>query len=557
MIWLAKKNNLLFPIICVGLIFLMSCAQIVMPSGGEKDKTPPAALSYSPDSASLNFNSKIIEITFDEYIALSGVDQQLVVSPPLEKKPKVSVKGKSLLIELDKDELLKENTTYTFNFGNALKDVNEGNVKENFKYLFSTGDFIDSLSVKGNVLNAFNHQKEKGILVMLYSDFEDSIVYKSQPHYFSKTNENGDFQIDNIHNDNYKIIALKDENMNYLYETGKEKIAFLADSIDVSNSPLIELEMFQEPEEKLFIKKRVYNSFGKMLVVFNKPVEGVKVKSLKHEFDNNGTIVELSKSNDSLTYWFVECKKDSLIIELSKDTIVIDTLELELKSKEEFLKDKKNPLELKLDGSPNGNQKFDLDKNVVLFFTNPIDSINPKAKLELLIDSVAHTSTPVSFTKGSNSQNVMLGPLDLQEQKNYQLFIPPNTFTDIFGLSNDSIFIDFKTQEKSYYGTLALNINFVDSTFSKCDSCNYIIQLLTKNENIVRESAFKPSENILFEYLHPQKYILKIIVDENKNGKWDTGNYLKRQQAEKVIYYNEEVNIRSNWDLEVNWQISK
>lgn len=566
------------------LLFLASCAQIVMPGGGLKDAVPPAALSYSPDSASVNFNAQLVEIVFDEYLVLSGLDKQLVISPPMKQRPDIYVKEKTLYIDFTEADSLKPNTTYAFSFGNALKDLNEGNVKEDFRYLFSTGTFIDSLTVKGEIKNAFDHKTEKGVLISLYSDISDSVVFKLLPDYFAKTREDGTFQINNIREGKYKVVALKDENSNYLYDSGKERVGFLTDTIDATTYPTIEMDLFQEPVQKLYIKKRVHNSYGKILFVLNKPTDSIRVTPLNHTFKNEDVILNFSKHKDSLTYWFKETEKDSLILQVNNGSIILDTLEFKLITKEKSLKDKKNPLALKLLSSPNGNQRFDLKSELKLVFNNPIDSIDREFKIELLEDSVQYSSKePLLFKSSSDKKNKiqishwingdtiedlenpgvmyfgyeLVPTLKLKANTSYHLFIPPGTFTDIFGLKNDSITIDFKTRKEKYYGTVALTINLSDSSKVTNDSVNYIIQLLDSKEKVIREEAFKMGEALKFNYLHPQKYLLKIIVDENINGQWDTGNYLEGKQPEKVIYYTEPITIRSNWDLDIEWNYSE
>ncbi len=563
---------------CVCLMFFASCAQVVAPGGGKKDTTPPQVLKYIPDSASLNFSVKSIEILFDEYIQLKDLNSQLIISPPLEKDPDIKVKNKSLIINFDEKEILKPNTTYCFSFGNALQDINEGNPKENFNYIFSTGNYIDSLIVKGKVENAFDHKTEKGILVMLYSDFSDSVIYKKKPDHFAKTKEDGTFQINNIRDGKYKILALKDANANYKYDEETESIGFVDTIIDASSKQNILIELFQEPEKKLFIKKHFQNSFGKIVFVFNKTVDSISVKPINHTFIENEVILDYSTNKDTLTYWFKNIDKDSLILQVSNGSKILDTIEFKMIKKEDALKNKKNPLRLYLLSSPNGNENFDLNSELKFVFNNPIDSIKNTENIQLKEDTLLYknslgltfnkykTSTvnfgylDTAFTEGPNIPGVFAPYFTspkLKENTKYHLFIPPGTFTDIFGLKNDTIKIDFKTREEKYYGTVKLKVNLPAGKDSTREiKYDYILQLLNEKENIVRENIIKKGETINYNYLYPQKYKLKIIVDTNSNGKWDSGNLLQKQQPEKVIYYTEPINIRSNWDLDLQWKVS-
>lgn len=561
------------------MLFLASCAQVVSPGGGAKDTTPPKVVQYIPDSASLNFKARSITLFFDEYIQLQDLNNQLIVSPPLNKTPDIKVKNKTVIIDLDKDEVLKPNTTYCFSFGNAIQDNNEGNPKENFKYIFSTGSFIDSLVVRGKVENAFNHKTEKGILVMLYSDYSDSVIYNELPDYFAKTKEDGSFQINNIRTGKYKAYALKDANVNYKYDGESESIGFVDTLIDASANQNIQIALFQEPAKKLFLKKYVQNSYGKIVFIFNKPADSIRVKPINHTFNENDVILDYSTNRDSLTYWIKNYDKDSLILQVNNGSIVLDTLEFKMIKKEDALKSNRNPLRLSLVSSPSGNQGFDLNKELKFVFNHPIakwdnqtilfkeDTLNWKEKsrslsystegqtISLLIkDSTLLIENP---NNGKIIKAIAVGIIsNFKPNTNYHLFIPPGTFTDIFGLTNDTLRIDFKTREEKYYGTVKLKVNFQSDSTGKTKH-NYIVQLLDEKENIVREDLTKKGETIHYEYLYPQKYKLKIIVNENSNDKWDTGNLLEKQQPEKVIYYSELITIRSNWDMDLEWKVTE
>lgn len=555
------------------LLLLSSCAQIVSPGGGAKDIFPPKVVKYLPDSAKLHFNSKLIIINFDEFIQLVDLNGQLIISPPMEKEPEISVKNKTLTIALDKKDTLKSNRTYCISFGNAIHDLNESNPIDNFRYIFSTGDFIDSLSIKGKVQNAFDQKSEKGILVLLYSDFNDSVVYKKLPEYFARTKDDGTFQINNIRKGKYKIVALKDVSGNYKYDGESESIGFLDTLIDPSQKEDILINLFQEPAKKLFLKKYLYESFGKILLVFNKGDENITAEPLNYTFKENDVLPEYSKNKDTINYWFTNIDKDSLVLRVKNGDRILDTVSLKIISKEAALKLKRNPLKLSLLKSPNGNQSFDLNSELHLFFSQPISTINIKKPVLLKEDSVLIKNyLQLSFYKPLNAkgQDIAIGFSDsvgrvksnldkeksdthikLKEKKNYHLFIPPGTFTDIFGLTNDTIKIDFKTREEKFYGSLKLKME-VPETKGK-----YIVQLLDDKEYVVRESTIQKPETLTFDYLYPQNYKLKIINDENGNGKWDSGNYLLKQQPEKVIYYKEPITIRSNWDLDLEWNTTK
>ncbi|MGQ0827120.1 MAG: Ig-like domain-containing domain [Bacteroidota bacterium] len=552
---------------------IISCAQVVAPGGGPVDRTPPKVVKYIPDSAQLNFNTRAIIINFDEYVQLRDLNSQLIISPPLEYTPDITVKGKTLFVELDKKEVLKPNTTYAINFGNALQDYNENNPKENFKYLFSTGIYIDSLSVRGKVRNAFDQNTEKGIIVMLYNDQSDSIVYKKQPDYFAKTAADGTFEITNIKAGNYKIAALKDANSNYKYDGESENIGFINSLVDVSKKQNILIDIFQEPTKKVYLKKYIHDSYGKISFIFNQGSDSIKVIPLNTSIPTDQLLLDFSKNKDTFNYWVKKFEKDSLVLQVKNGNKILDTVELEMIKKEEALKSRKNPLKLKLINSPNGNQGFDLNSELKLIFNNPIASVAKTSPIQLKADSILQAedkpdyffyssivkiqywkdttiyediNNPGVFIASPNAENPKF-----KENTKYHLLIPPGTFTEIFGLTNDSIKIDFKTREEKYYGSVILKVNISET------KGNYIIQLFDEKENVVRENNIKRPETLIYEYLYPLKYKLKLIYDENNNGKWDSGNYLQKKQPEKVIYYKELINIRSNWDLDLEWKVSE
>jgi uncharacterized protein (DUF2141 family) len=580
-----------FIIFLFAFLLIASCAQIVAPSGGSRDNSPPKVVKYSPDSAQLNFNSKIVELTFNEYIVLKDLNSQLIISPPLDKTPDIKTKNKTLTIDLSK-ATLKPNTTYSINFGNSLQDINENNPNENFKYIFSTGSYIDSLMVKGKVQTAFDHKSEKGILVMLYEDQNDSVIYKKEPDYFAKTKEDGSFQIFNIKPGKYKIAALKDANANYKYDVETENIAFANGSIDPSEKQNILLDLFQEAPKKIILKKYFTNSYGKITLVFNQGSDSLRVLNLSNDRKGVQEFSELSKQKDTLIYWIKNYEKDSLKLQVSNGNKIIDTVEFKMIKLEDALKSKKNPFKLRLVNNWSGNQNYDLNSKMKLVFNNPINNIktdsiiNFKEDTILYKDHLAYSYTPgssiikiISLTMSKpeeipgNPGTYMSAPITnflLKENTKYHLFIPPGTFTDYFGLTNDTIKIDFKTREAKYYGSLKLKVNIPEIKnaqsliYQEKDQgvrkeqiqAKYIVQLLDEKETVVREDAITKSEIINYEYLHPQNYKLKIVVDSNGNGKWDSGDYLKKIQPEKVIYNTEAITIRSNWDADIDWKVS-
>ncbi len=561
-----------FVLLVVISLLASSCAQVVSPGGGPRDVKPPRVVKYIPDSAQLNFNSKTIVINFDEYIQMKDLNNQLIISPPLDKTPDVKVKNKMLIIDFEGQQL-KPNTTYALNFGNAIQDMNEGNPIDNFKYIFSTGNSIDSLTVSGKVQNAFDHKTEKDILVMLYSDFNDSAVYKKQPDYFTKTKTDGTFQINNVRQGNYKIVALKDMNANYKYDLETESIGFYDDTVYALQKKNIAIDLFQEPPKKVFLKKYIHEQYGKITLVFNQGNDSIKITPINANLKSDQVLFDWSDNKDTLHYWFNDLDKDSLKLLVSNRNTILDTIEIRLIKKEDALKSRRNPLKLSfLNGFQ--EQRFDLSQELILHFNHPIAQQSKDKQISIKQDTIEFmpgkhffmcnylkTKTSLCYRDSfaledpNHAGTTIIAPVNVflsewKENVSYSLFISPGTFTDVFGLTNDSISMRFKTREEKYYGSLKLTVNIPETQGL------WIVQLLDEKENIVRENYIQKSGTITYEHLHPNIYKLKIIEDISGNLKWNTGNYLQKQQPEKVIYYNGTINVRSNWDMDLEWKTS-
>lgn len=557
---------LLSPVV---ILFFYSCAQIVNPEGGPKDTQPPQVISYKPDSASLNFKEKSFTITFNEYVQLKDLNGQLVVSPPLIKAPDVKIKKKSVVVTIE--DTLRENTTYTFNFGSAIQDITEGNYSEGFRYIFSTGPHLDSISLTGKVLNANDLKTESGILVMLYHDLNDSVPYKKTPSYFAKTKKDGSFGIYNIKPGKYKAFALKDINANYMYDSDEEQIGFAIEPIDLHKNDSITISLFKEVSQKLFIKKSTVAGYGHLLFVFNRPLQKTNIHSLYTTYKKQWYIEEYGKQRDSLHIWLHDAgEPDSLSIVLSENDKIIDTLFFNLLKKEDAFSVKKGKgekISLSVISNAGGTQPFDLNKKLWIEFNHPIksfgaiefsvpDSVKKHDCIMRVADDMPYKRVyELSCMKVmQNEANGGLPPIltvPLKEKEKYSYYMLPGLITDIFGLTNDTIKLEFTTREEKYYGTLKLKLKIPNT------SNNMILQLLDDKEKVVSERLIADNKEFNYTQLAPHKYKFKIIYDANGNGKWDTGNYSQKLQPEKVIYSKEDITIRSNWDQEVEWSVEQ
>ena len=590
-------------LLIVTILFTASCAKMVMPTGGEKDITPPQILKSTPENFSVNFKEKRIVVKFDEFFQLKNLNKELLVSPPLKKQAEVRVAGKNLIIETS--DTLKENTTYNINFHEAIADLNESNILSNYQYCFSTGDYIDTLYIDGLVLDAFSLEPKKFVKILLYENYSDSTPYKTIPDYVSQTNKKGQFSINNIKSGRYHIFALNDANNNLLFDQPSEEIAFI-DSLIIPNLEKVELIdtlkiidiiiendttykdsiarhteflstlknlelfMFQEDYQKQYIVENIRDKKEKCTLIFNKHSEKkCEITPLNFEpTSEKWNIIESNITNDTIICWLLDStiyKRDSLIFEckynkkniLGQDSLVADTTTLvyveKAKPKKKRRRKEKETNEQKketfLNITSNIKKDFDLNQNIILTTPSPIKNYDEsKIQLFLLKDSTQELQS-TTFTKDSILLRKFCITNKWEEGLKYKLVIYPNAFTDVYNISNDTTEINFKTRETDYYGNIILKITNIDT--------NSIVQLLSEKEKLLRQYFISNDTSLNIDYLYPKKYMLKLIVDKNANQKWDTGNLLKNVQAEKVFYYKDIIEIKSNWDNEIIWNIDK
>jgi len=521
------------------LFLLASCALQVPPSGGNKDTTPPKALKFTPENYSVNFPKTDIRITFNEFIQLKDIAAQLIVSPPLKYTPETKVRSKSLIIHLD--DTLLDNTTYTLNFGNAIVDNTEGNAVENFQYVFSTGKDIDSLNVAGKVENAFDTKTSKGIDVMLYKTMTDSAPMKQLPNYLGKTDAEGKFVINNVSAGDYKIFALSDTNSNYFFDNSDEAIAFSDSSVHASQTGIV-LRTFKEAP-KVRLHRAYSDEPGKAVIIYNHPVANTSVEILSDTSKLKLFAKAQSSKGDTIIIWYRNQLSDSLNIIVHKP-MQNDTITLRLRR-----------------GDDKGKYKYvpSLVSNLPSFSENTLDF---KQSLELQFNHPIekYDFSQIRFTEDSSIKSISISLKDSLKQKlelnypwkeksKYVLYIPPATFTDIFGIKNDTLQYIFKTKQLTDYGTLALGLQL------PLRKGNYLLQLIDEKDVIYRQSSVNKDTILHYEYLEPKTYRIKLVEDRNNNGEWDTGDYLQHLQPEQVFYYKDIITVRANWDVEVKWKL--
>ena len=527
-----KLSNFIFVVFLSA--FLINCANRGRPQGGEKDIEPPKVVKSVPQNYSTNFKVKEIKIYFDEYIKLKNLQKQLIVSPPMKTQPEVLPLGSaSKFITIKIFDTLQPNTTYAFNFGQSVVDNNEENPYPFFKYVFSTGDYIDSLTVKGTIFDAVKLKPEEYVSVMLYeidSTYTDSVVYKNNPKYITNTLDSvTTFTIENIKAGTYKLIALKDENQNNTFQQKSDKIAFLEEPISVPKDTVYNLTLFKE-EIDFKVIRGSQMSGNKIAFGFEGNVKNMKAELLDTIPENFKFRMIKDQKADTLYYWFTpKILKDSIVFNIvnkdfnySKDSLVVkmrdmknDTLVTNILPKGTI--GFKNPLEVstttpleKLERS----QIIFLDKDSLqVDFTYTLDSLNNKYNIE--------------FKK--------------EEDQRYAIQILPGAITDIFENTNDTINFGLRTKLYSDYGNVRVTLQNAQYPV--------IVQLTDEKGEVLAEKPSKKPEPIDFIYLEPKKYYLRVVFDNNGNEKWDSGSFLKQRQPERISYFPELLDVRAGWDL--------
>ncbi len=594
------------------VLFLAGCAQQGSPTGGPRDEEPPDVVEADPANYSIQFDDNLIEITFDEFLDMGNFAQELVVSPPMEEKPVISLRKRTLIIEFEEE--LRDNTTYTFNFGTGIKDLNEQNVLLNFEYVFSTGNYLDSLSVKGTLRNAFDLTiPGEQVSVMLYENLSDSIPIKQIPLYIGRTDTEGNFAVNNLRPGVYKVFALNDANSNFLFDLPNESIAYLDSSLRVDagyfksillesgaydssdfepdtipvitdttgvdmdslqhvidsleslkpdpNSIFIDLFMFTEESESQYLGDYNREEREFLDMQFNLPVtDSFRFRPIYPPGLTPGDFIpEYGMNRDSLRLWArdtVVASRDTIQLLLNytmKDSMnrfvtATDTADFifrEPKKKRSDKEEKEEENLLKVSTTRNRGKQH-LHKPVYFTFNRPLASVDTSTfQLYTRPDT---TDLPLPREPEAPEDHLRRAVLnvDWEEGMEYRMVALPGTFRDIYGFTHDTLDVRFTTREMSDYGKVIVNLSGVGDTL--------LVQLI-QNEQVKRKQQAVSDGSYEFEFIEPATYRVKFIHDRNLNGKWDTGDYLEGRQPERVEYLPVEIEVRANWDHDVDYRI--
>lgn len=519
---------------------MVSCAKRGSITGGLKDTLGPILKISFPKNFSTNFKGNEIKLTFDEYVKIKDLNKQLIISPPMKYDPLILPTNASKYISIKINDTLKSNTTYSFNFGQSITDNNEGNPYNQFKYVFSTGNHIDSLTLGGTVKDAYNKEVESFVTVMLYEvndTFRDSVVYNEVPRYVTNTLDSlKTFKLENLKEGKYLLVAMKDYNSNNKFNPAKDKIGFHKQHITIPNDTVYELKLFREILP-LKVFKPIQASGNRLILPYQGKTDDIKI-SLKNGESLLPKIITKFPKKDSLQVWFTPLKVDSLALAVAKDNY---SSNFSFKIKDQ----KKDSLKLK---SIHVNQLNFRDR-FALEATTPLTKFD-KSKMKL----INKDSVSVDFkTEYDDFNQQLFFDFKIEPSDNYTFTILPEAITDYLERSNDTLVYKINTRSLSDYGNLVLNLKNVNRF-------PVIIELTNGNGDVLAtESRGEGTENntkIEFNLVEPAQFWLRAIYDDNKNGEYDSGNYLEKRQAEEVIYFSKAVDVRANWDVEQVFDLS-
>lgn len=601
-----KKSYFLY-IICAILPILASmCANPGTPTGGPRDRKPPLVVDSKPLPFSTGFSGKTINIYFDENIQVKDADKKFVMSPPVFPAPRVDAHGKILSVRMDDKVELMPNTTYTLDFADCVSDLNEGNALENFSFTFSTGETQDSMMISGNLYDAATLDPLKEIYVVLHSNLTDTALQRVSPIRISKTDIEGRFVIRNVPAEaDYMVYALDDQNRNFLYDQkGMERIAWntlpvrpsweirqLVDSIPVdslSQSPdtadwvfervlrdtlvytpdSLRLFAFTEVAYDQYITSDSRKERNRIDLVFNNQMSiRPRLSFVGHENSEDKMVVEYSQYNDSLTVWMTDTviyDRDSVVMAISypvldslnqmvmkTDTMDFWHFKKKVDPKEEKKKNKgkkptpEKPSTLKVQAA----SQFGAYGMLTITSPTPYKSINwDGVSVTHMVDTIPE---PVNYTVVEDTLNLKVVRLKAKWQpgESYTLTIDSAAIVDIYNLPNDNSIFKAATPSLDKYGTLYIEVDSVVE--------NGLLQLVDGQGKVVKRQNYLPKNGkVAFRYLKPGDYMVRILKDNNRNGKFDNGNLETKTQPEEFIYYMEKVTVRANWDIKVDFHVS-
>jgi len=554
----------------IAAALLASCANRgIGPQGGPKDSIPPVPVRFEPEQGTLEFKGKRIEVTFNEYLQLNDVSSNLLMSPPQQTPPDVKVWGKKLIIQFQ--DTLRDSTTYTLDFGDAVCDYHEKVPLHGFSYYFSTGSEIDTLETCGFIYDAETLNPMKGVMVGIHDNLADSAFERTPFLRIAKTDSAGFFRIGNMHPGNYRIYALDDVSRDYRLTVGETR-GWKEETVSPLDTSLSTIFIFKEEQQRLYLQKTAREEQHKVTLLFSAPPDSaLTIRALRpSEVDTAKTDsawidpmpyihAQYSAKGDTVNLWLTDSiaiAQDSMFFEARyrrTDSLFnlewyVDTLraiwrapKMTARMKEaQERRNRNRRLELRT----NARKGFELYDTLTIRCTTPLaviekDSIHLYERTEDNLKPIPFTIAPYDTLP---TKLMILA--DLKEGNKYELALDSGALYDVYGITHIKGNYPLELKSLSDYSTLRVKLNpFLP---------NARIQVLSNKDEVILDFPAQP-EGTLFEYLKPDSYYMRLYMDEDGNGKWTTGNWEQKRQPEPVYYFPEKITTKSNWDFEEEW----
>lgn len=549
------------------LAVIGGCANRVQPTGGPKDEDPPKMLESYPLNGQRNFKNQEILLTFNEYVDVKNIKEQLIITPRIEGEYEYKIRKRTISFDFEKP--FNDSTTYTLNFREGIVDITESNPAENLQLAFSTGNLLDTLEIIGNIVDLSTRQPVANATIGIYNIDDTLDIFTGPPYYFAKSDKEGNYHFRNIKDGTYLLYAFQDENKNLTCQSDREAYSFLPNPIQLDTIAHVDtLEMQSLNIDTLKIT-RTRLSGRYFLMMANKYLMDAELKAendsvLHYKYDDERKGLKIYNTFEIVDSLKVFAKVEDSLGMIARDTFYLKFPETTRKP-DEFKVSVTDLTPSFLNRTISGNIKY--DKPLKLFNSDSIsiklDTLQQffiKDALTIIQDTIENNISFYidipkaiidSLTKKETERTSRLStPKRGKEKKkvlNYTLDIPAVSLISIENDSSEHISSSLKFTMPSKVGLVTGNI----STKEK----SYFIQLLDTNFEVVREQ-FNGSR-YTFNEIKPGEYYIRILVDENENGEWNIANILENQPAEKVILYtdsegNSKTAVRANWEITVD-----
>lgn len=518
-------------------LLLFNCSQPISPTGGNRDTIPPKLVKSIPINKLTNYKGRTVELEFDEYIVAENLQQKLLITPDAGE---YDFKSKPNSIKITFKKSLDSSKTYSLSFGDAIKDFAEKNPAKNLRLVFSTGQYIDSASVRGEIKDLLTNKPLLDVLVGMYPNSDTLNIEKIKPAYFTRSDSAGRFSIENIKSDTYRLVAFDDKNRSLTYNPKAERIAYLRDSTILKDSMQISgvsLKVFMANNTPAKVRNTTPRAYY-YSINYDKGFLDYKVK-----FDNpEDSIPHFQAGTNELRFYNTKNRKDTLVAKIMiRDSIGLvfeHTQKIKFREVRTGSKNadaNRDPFEMKTNFQPNEEVEPRLF-TLRLTFTKPLAEARLN-QIQLFSDSTKAEKIQPSDFIWENNKTILTLTRPIVAQRQLKIVLPKSTF---FSVENDTIperIYKLPIMEEENYGTLEGEIRGAKGKF--------IIELLDDKFEVVKSIANKTAYQ--FNYLKPATYSIRVIGDENSNGQWDTGDFKTKHLAEPIVFHPDPVKVKKNF----------